>query len=74
MIRRFLPPMIAVLAAAAALWGYQNITLLRGTDFWEFRLIVLLVAIFLVLSLLEFILSKLLSPESEIPKDDDHSS
>ncbi|MEM1361903.1 MAG: hypothetical protein AAGF94_09345 [Pseudomonadota bacterium] len=74
MIRRFLPPVFAVLAAAAALWGYQNITLLRGTDFWEFRLIVLLIAIVLVLSLLEFLLSKLPPPQSGTAEDKDQSS
>ena len=60
MIRRLLPPALALAAIAATLWAYSEITLLRGTLFWEFRFLVLLVTAFLVLSFTETLLARLL--------------
>lgn len=59
MIRRLLPPALALTAIAATLWAYSEITLLRGTLFWEFRFLVLLVTAFLVLSFTETLLARL---------------
>ncbi|MCR9085581.1 MAG: hypothetical protein NXH97_02420 [Rhodobacteraceae bacterium] len=59
MIRRLLPPALALAAIAATLWAYSEITLLRGTLFWEFRFLVLLVTAFLVLSFTETLLARL---------------
>ena len=65
MIRRLLPPALALAAVAATLWTYSEITLLRGTVFWEFRFLVLLVGAFLVLSVAEAALTRLLPVRTE---------
>jgi len=44
---------ITCVATAAIWWGWQELNLLRGTVFWEFRLLVLLVGAFALLSLAE---------------------
>ncbi|MCV6596725.1 MAG: hypothetical protein OIF40_06555 [Mangrovicoccus sp.] len=67
MIRRLLPPALALAALAAAYWGYSEITQLRGTIFWEFRYLVLGLGCFALLSVLETVLSRLLPP-----KEHDH--
>lgn len=69
MIRRLLPPALAFVAVAATLWAYSEISLLRGTLFWEFRFLVLLVAAFLVLSFAEAMLSRLFPTKAEHEDD-----
>lgn len=39
--------------------GYDQITVLRGTTFWEFRYLVLGVVVFLVLSLVQWLWGKI---------------
>lgn len=60
MIRRLLPPALAAASIAATLWAYSEITFLRGTLFWEFRFLLLLIGAFLVLSIVESLLTRLL--------------
>lgn len=43
------------LAAGAGYWGWLNLNMLRGTVYFEFRYILLMAAIFLVLSLAQAI-------------------
>lgn len=69
MIRRLLPPALAIAAVAATLWAYSEITFLRGTLFWEFRFLVLLIAAFLVLSFVEAVIARLF-PATATDEDD----
>ena len=48
---------LAALGAGAIWYSYQEITFLRGTTFWEYRLIALLVGGVLLLSILEWLTS-----------------
>lgn len=65
MIRRVVPAVVAALSIGATLWAYSEITILRGTVFWEFRFLVLMAGAFLVLTIAEKVLSRLLPPEGE---------
>lgn len=49
-------------------WGWDQITLLRGTVWWEYRYVVLLVAGVIAFSLAEFIASRV--PAKDATHDD----
>lgn len=53
---------LAALGAGAIWYSYQEITVLRGTTFWEFRLIALLVGGIFLLTVLEW-LTRFLPPK-----------
>lgn len=59
MIVRNLAIGLACLAPWALWLGYDRLTLLRGTPLWDFRYLVLMVAGFLGLSGLEWLLGRL---------------
>ena len=53
MIRHGVAIVLMALACGAIWWGWSEIRLLRGTVFWEFRLVLLLIAAFVLLSVAE---------------------
>ena len=61
MIARQIPVALAVIAGGTIIWGWWNLTLLRGTVFWEFRFVTLAVAAFLVLSLAQWLSGKIVA-------------
>ena len=55
MIGRVFPPLLMLLSLGAIYWGWRNFDLLRDTPLWEFRFIVFAVAVFIFLSLVQFV-------------------
>lgn len=56
MILRVLSILLTAGACAGLWFGYMNLNMLRGTEFFDFRYIVFAVAAFLGLGLLEWVL------------------
>lgn len=62
---KWLPIPVTALAMVALWLGYENLNVLRRTVFWEFRYVLLGVAAFLGLSLLEWLVGWLNRPREK---------